>query len=86
MLPGTVLIWMPLLLSPSMDGRFEIGGFRWLGLAPLIVGAAGLVWCIVDFARSGRGTLAPVDAPRFIVRARVVPVVRNPMYLWFSRS
>lgn len=80
-LPGSVLIWIPLWLSTAADGRFELGGFRWLGLLPLIVGAAGLLWCIGDFARIGRGTLAPVDPPRFVVRGGLFRFVRNPMYV-----
>ena len=44
-------------------------------------GVAGLLWCIWDFGRRGRGTLAPVDPPRFVVRTGPLPRLRNPMYL-----
>jgi protein-S-isoprenylcysteine O-methyltransferase Ste14 len=33
------------------------------------------------FAHEGRGTLAPVDPPRFVVRGGLYRIVRNPMYL-----
>jgi protein-S-isoprenylcysteine O-methyltransferase Ste14 len=36
---------------------------------------------VVRFARDGRGTLAPIDPPRFVVRGGAYRVVRNPMYV-----
>jgi protein-S-isoprenylcysteine O-methyltransferase Ste14 len=36
---------------------------------------------VVRFAHEGRGTLAPIDPPRFVVRGGAYRVVRNPMYL-----
>ncbi len=80
-LPGTVLIWVPLWLSTFSGGTLDLGPIRWVGLAPLIVGTGGLLRCIGDFAWSGRGTLAPVDPPRFVVRSGLYHVVRNPMYI-----
>jgi protein-S-isoprenylcysteine O-methyltransferase Ste14 len=80
-LPGTVLIWVPLWLSTLAGGRGDVGAARFLGLLPLVIGAAGLLWCIWDFARKGKGTLAPIDPPRFVVRSGLYRVVRNPMYV-----
>ena len=37
--------------------------------------------CVVEFARSGRGTLSPVDPPRHLVVRGLYRYVRNPMYL-----
>lgn len=79
--PGTVLIWVPLWLSTFPGGRLDLGAFRWVGVPPLIVGTIALLWCIGDFARVGKGTLAPVDSPRFVVRSGLYRFVRNPMYL-----
>jgi protein-S-isoprenylcysteine O-methyltransferase Ste14 len=50
---------------------------------PLIVLGS---WLLVDsvfvrFAHEGRGTLAPIDPPRFVVRGGAYRVVRNPMYI-----
>jgi protein-S-isoprenylcysteine O-methyltransferase Ste14 len=45
------------------------------------VGAALLVACIWEFARSGRGTLSPVDPPKELVVRGLYRYVRNPMYL-----
>lgn len=80
-LPGTVLIWVPLWLSSS-GGRISTkGATSWLGAVPLVIGVAGLLWCIWDFGHTGRGTLAPVDPPQFVVRTGLYRFVRNPMYL-----
>jgi protein-S-isoprenylcysteine O-methyltransferase Ste14 len=52
-----------------------------LGLFCIGVGAALLATCIFEFARSGRGTLSPVDPPRHLVVRGLYRYVRNPMYL-----
>jgi protein-S-isoprenylcysteine O-methyltransferase Ste14 len=80
-LPGTVLVWVPLWLSTLSGDTWEIGAVRWVGVLPLVIGAGGLLWCIWDFGRVGKGTLAPVDPPRFVVRSGLYRFVRNPMYV-----
>jgi protein-S-isoprenylcysteine O-methyltransferase Ste14 len=37
--------------------------------------------CIWEFARRGRGTLAPVDPPKTLVVQGLYRYVRNPMYV-----
>jgi protein-S-isoprenylcysteine O-methyltransferase Ste14 len=39
-----------------------------------------LVWCVVDFATAGQGTLAPIDPPTRLVTRGLYRYVRNPMY------
>jgi protein-S-isoprenylcysteine O-methyltransferase Ste14 len=56
--------------STSLVGLFCIG-----------LGAVLLAACIVEFARTGRGTLSPVDPPRRLVVRGLYRYVRNPMYL-----
>src|SRR5262249_4738146 len=51
------------------------------GLLCVAAGAALLASCIVSFARTGRGTLSPVDPPRHLVVRGLYRYVRNPMYL-----
>lgn len=52
-----------------------------LGVLVIALGTVLLVACIWEFARSGRGTLAPVDPPRELVVRGLYRYVRNPMYL-----
>lgn len=52
-----------------------------LGVVITGVGVALLAICIFEFARSGRGTLSPVDPPRHLVVRGLYRYVRNPMYL-----
>lgn len=54
---------------------------HWLGLFGIVSGAVLLVACIWEFARTGRGTLSPVDPPRVLVVRGLYRYVRNPMYL-----
>jgi protein-S-isoprenylcysteine O-methyltransferase Ste14 len=52
-----------------------------LGLLCIVSGSTLLVFCITEFARTGRGTLSPVDPPRRLVVRGLYRYVRNPMYL-----
>ena len=52
-----------------------------LGLAAIGTGVGLLAACIWEFARRGRGTLAPVDPPKELVVQGLYRYVRNPMYL-----
>ncbi len=56
-------------------------------LAGAAVAAAGVVLlaaCVWQFAREGKGTLVPVDAPTELVVRGLYRHVRNPMYLSVS--
>jgi protein-S-isoprenylcysteine O-methyltransferase Ste14 len=52
-----------------------------IGLVVIGAGVALTAACIVEFARRGRGTLSPLDPPRFLVVNGLYRYVRNPMYL-----
>jgi protein-S-isoprenylcysteine O-methyltransferase Ste14 len=65
-------------------GQAQVDMFRaahLLGLVCIGLGAALLAVCIFEFARSGQGTLSPVDPPRRLVVRGLYRYVRNPMYL-----
>jgi protein-S-isoprenylcysteine O-methyltransferase Ste14 len=81
LLPGTATIFVPWILYLGDEARRDLGPLRYAALLSLAAGAAGLGWCIIDFARTGRGTLAPFDPPRFVVRGGLYRWVRNPMYV-----
>jgi len=81
-LPALADVVVPAWLLTLSGGRIDIGAPRFLGV-PVV--AAGC-WLLLDsvfvrFAHEGRGTLAPIEPPRFVVRGGAYRVVRNPMYL-----
>jgi protein-S-isoprenylcysteine O-methyltransferase Ste14 len=81
-LPVLADVVVPAWLLSRSGGRIDIGAARLLGLPVLAAGC----WLLLDsvfvrFAREGRGTLAPIDPPRFVVRGGAYRVVRNPMYV-----
>ena len=54
---------------------------HWAGLLGIAAGVLLLGACVWEFARTGRGTLSPVDPPRELVVRGLYRYVRNPMYL-----
>ena len=81
LVPGTVAFYIPLLIASPGPGRPELAGARYLGLVPLAAGMAIYFWCLWDFATFGRGTPAPIDAPKRLVVRGLYHYVRNPMYV-----
>ena len=81
-LPVLVDLVVPAVLLGPPGGRFELSGAGVVGL-PLVVAGCSLLLdsVFLRFAHEGRGTLAPVDPPRFVVRGGAYRVVRNPMYI-----
>jgi len=63
-------------VQPDLRNVAHVVGLVCIGLGVALLGA-----CILEFARSGRGTLAPVDPPRELVVQGLYRYVRNPMYL-----
>jgi protein-S-isoprenylcysteine O-methyltransferase Ste14 len=62
--------------EPDMTSPASLLGLACIGLGVMLLAA-----CIFEFARSGRGTLSPVDPPRRLVVRGLYRYVRNPMYL-----
>jgi protein-S-isoprenylcysteine O-methyltransferase Ste14 len=60
----------------DFSSPMAIAGHLVMGLGTALLGA-----CIFEFARTGRGTLSPVDPPRRLVVRGLYRYVRNPMYL-----
>ena len=77
--PGTVAVYVPLLLAPDEPGGSTLA--RALAVAALVVGVAIYGWCVWDFASFGRGTPAPIDAPKRLVVRGLYRYSRNPMYV-----
>jgi protein-S-isoprenylcysteine O-methyltransferase Ste14 len=77
--PGTVAVYAPLWLA---RGRaVGSGASFFVGAASLVLGGAIYLRCVWDFATFGRGTPAPIDAPKRLVIRGVYRYTRNPMYL-----
>src|SRR5713226_10632362 len=74
--PGTIGVYVPLFLARD---RPAAAGLMFLfALALLALGGVIYAWCVWDFAVFGRGTPAPIDAPKkFVVsglyRLREIP-------------
>lgn len=77
--PGTVAGYIPWLIA-----RGEPIGSLGCLLASLVlftVGGMIYLWCVWDFASFGRGTPAPIDAPKRLVVRGLYRYTRNPMYV-----
>ncbi len=82
LVPGTVAGVVPwLLLQSSGEAVSLVPSFWLIGLLLLLVGLVLFFWCNGLFTFVGKGTLAPIDAPIFLVRAGPYQWVRNPMYI-----
>jgi protein-S-isoprenylcysteine O-methyltransferase Ste14 len=77
--PGTVAVYVPLLIAserpPAPAGALAAA------VALLAVGGAVYAWCVWDFASFGRGTPAPIDAPKKLVVRGLYRYTRNPLYV-----
>jgi protein-S-isoprenylcysteine O-methyltransferase Ste14 len=83
LVPGTVTVWLPhFLLYPDIRHRPLAGvGTAIAGLIVMATGAAGYLWCALDFAFLGKGTPAPIDMPKVLVVRGLYRFSRNPMYV-----
>ena len=72
----------PWLILQWSGGAPALSSSFWLvGLLPLLAGVGLFLWCNGAFTFTGRGTLAPMAAPIFLVRSGPYTFARNPMYL-----
>src|SRR5258706_6171855 len=82
LLPGTVAGYIP--FSILRDGNLlrvpDLGLASVCAAVFAITGALVLLRCVWDFFATGKGTLAPIDPPRFLVVQGLYRFTRNPMY------
>ncbi len=78
LVPGTVGGYVPWLMTREAT----LAPSEWVlpGSILMVTGAALYLWCVWDFAVSGRGTPAPIDPPRKLVVRGAYLYTRNPMY------
>jgi protein-S-isoprenylcysteine O-methyltransferase Ste14 len=79
LVPATVAFYVPLSMvrgRPSATGAAAVPA-----AIVFAAGAAIYLWCLWDFATFGRGTPAPIDAPKKLVVRGLYRYVRNPMYV-----
>jgi protein-S-isoprenylcysteine O-methyltransferase Ste14 len=76
--PGTVAVYLPMRIVRNRP--FVTGPAFGAGCLLLILGASIYAWCVWDFATFGRGTPAPIDAPKKLVGRGLYRYTRNPMY------
>jgi protein-S-isoprenylcysteine O-methyltransferase Ste14 len=82
LLPGVVAGYIPWRFFGLSRVRLDWSDPLYLvGLLLIVLGAALLLACILEFAHSGRGTLSPMDPPQQLVVRGLYRWVRNPMYL-----
>jgi protein-S-isoprenylcysteine O-methyltransferase Ste14 len=82
LIPGVVAGYVPWRFFGLSGVRVTLVDVQQIaGLFCIGAGVALLGSCVWEFARSGRGTLAPVDPPRELVVRGLYRYVRNPMYL-----
>jgi protein-S-isoprenylcysteine O-methyltransferase Ste14 len=81
--PGVVTVLIPYWLISSRGTDIAPGyqALRYFGFPLIIIGAAGLLWCVWDFFSAGRGTISPIDPPKHLVIRGLYRYVRNPMYV-----
>ena len=77
--PGGVAVLVPFLLG----GDRVVAGGALLGLAVCLfaLGIAIYLRAVWDFAKIGRGTPAPIDAPKRLVVRGIYRYSRNPLYV-----
>jgi protein-S-isoprenylcysteine O-methyltransferase Ste14 len=82
LLPGVFAGYVPWRFFGLGQTRVHVhSAAQVLGLFCMGLGAVLLTVCILEFARTGRGTLSPLDPPRHLVVRGLYRYVRNPMYL-----
>lgn len=75
-LPGIVAFLVPLaVLAP------DAAPFDPVAVIFLAPGLLLLLWCVWEFYRSGKGTLAPWMPPKHLVVTGLYRFSRNPMYI-----
>ena len=78
-IPGAVAVYVPLLIAKPQPPATGVAGA--IAFLLLVFGSSVYAWCVWDFATFGRGTPAPIDAPKRLIVRGLYRYSRNPMYV-----
>ena len=78
--PGIVAGYIPLALL-RRGAQIDTGILASLAFPLWLIGGLILLWSFWNFLKEGRGTPAPIDAPKELVAVGFYRYVRNPMYV-----
>jgi len=78
---ATALFWIPYFIVHACGEHVVVDWWALSGLVAITLGGMAVLMCDWDFAASGKGTPAPIDPPRTLVRRGLYRAVRNPMYV-----
>lgn len=83
LVPGTVAVYIPYRIIKGRHHSFSVSWeiLPFVAAVFIFIGATIYLWCLWDFAVTGRGTPAPIDAPKRLVITGLYRHVRNPMYI-----
>jgi protein-S-isoprenylcysteine O-methyltransferase Ste14 len=81
LVPGLLLGYLPYRVAAADVELFAPGVLAWLAFPFWWLGGAGMLWCVWNFLFYGKGTPAPIDPPRKLVKVGLYRFVRNPMYV-----
>ena len=79
LVPGTVAVLVPFLLAG--DRAVTSGAMLGLAVVLFALGVALYLRAVGDFAVLGKGTPAPIDAPKRLVVQGIYRYTRNPLYI-----
>jgi len=77
LLPGIVGYLIPVVIGRAGHGSDPLLA----GMVLIVASSLLLGWCVVEFYRAGKGTLAPWAPPRRLVVSGPYRWSRNPMYV-----
>jgi len=79
--PGTIAGLIPWFITHWRFGEDASVGVGVTGVVLILIGLVILIECFARFALKGRGTPAPIAAPKELVVSGLYAHVRNPMYV-----
>lgn len=82
--PGIVVGLIPYLIAKDIFHYFlhsRFGLLQYMGIAFFSFGIIITLYCILEFASKGFGTLSPADPTRKLVMTGLYKYSRNPMYI-----